>query len=415
MCSSSPSKLPFADRLFYISRHYFTIMKKACAFLFLLTFAPAFPQPLLLSDQARISIITLGPDQREFYEAFGHSAIRVFDPVHGIDYAFNYGVFSFDQPNFYLNFTRGHLLYQLGVYPYPDFKEAYISYNRFVHEQRLTLTAAQRQKIFNYLQWNARPENKSYLYDYFFNNCSTRIRDVFADVLKGEILFDGSFITTHYTIRELERRYLDEQPWGDLGINIGLGHRIDREATPYEYMYLPDYLESSFDHAFIITDGKKVPIVEEKLQVYEAKPVPPDVSFFSPWKVFGSLLAVAAGLSIWDWRRKKRSAWFDVMMLSGTGLLGLTLLFLWFGTDHHACVNNFNLLWALPPNIVAAVLVLTKNKPVWLARYFEYATFLMLIILAAWKFLPQPFTPFLIPLIVTLTLRYAVNWRLLKR
>src|SRR3979490_1211750 len=117
----------------------------------------AFSQAVLLSPQSQISLITFGPDQGEFYEAFGHSAVRVMDPARGIDYAYNYGVFSFNQPNFYLNFTRGHLYYQLGVYAYPDFRDAYISANRFVHEQILQLTPAQRQKLFDYLEWNSLP------------------------------------------------------------------------------------------------------------------------------------------------------------------------------------------------------------------------------------------------------------------
>src|SRR5260221_14161983 len=162
-----------------------------------------FSQGVALCQQSQISLIPFGPDQGEFYEAFGHSSIRILDPTRGIDYAYNYGVFSFNQPNFYLNFTRGHLYYQLGVYPYPDFRDAYISVNRFVHEQVLQLTPGQKQKIFDYLEWNALPENKVYNYDYFYNNCSSKIRDVFADVLKDEILFDGSFIKTDYTIRQL--------------------------------------------------------------------------------------------------------------------------------------------------------------------------------------------------------------------
>jgi hypothetical protein len=389
-------------------------MRKLFVLIFQFVSVLAFSQKVHLSDKAQISIITLGPDQEEFYEAFGHSAIRVYDPTYGIDFAFNYGVFSFDQPNFYLNFTRGHLLYKLGVYPYPDFRDAYISYNRFVHEQVLNLTSKQKQKVFSYLQWNAQPEHQSYYYDYFFNNCSTKIRDVFAEVLAGDVKFDGSFIKTDYSIRELERLYLDYQPWGDVGINIGLGLPIDRKATPYEYMYLPDYLESSFDHA-LIRDGKTDSLlVKEKIVVYQSRPEKPETAFLSPWKVFGSVLALALALTFFDWRRKKVSVWFDVMLLWITGLLGAMLLFLWFGTDHHACVKNFNLLWALPTNLIAGFLLLRKNKPKWLALYFQFAAVLSIIILISWKLLPQQLTVYLIPLIVALMVRYLLNWRLIS-
>ena len=373
-----------------------------------------FSQGVALSQQSQISLITFGPDQGEFYEAFGHSAVRVVDPARGIDYAYNYGVFSFNQPNFYLNFTRGHLYYQLGVYPYPDFRDAYISVNRFVHEQVLQLTPGQKQKIVDYLEWNALPENKVYNYDYFFNNCSSRIRDVFADVLKGEIRFDGSYIKTDYTIRQLTDLYLDQQPWGDLGIDIGLGSTIDRKATPYEYMFLPDYLESGFDHAFVEVSGTSSPLVKEKTVVFQALPEGQEWNWFHPWIVFGFLLVLALALAVFDLRRKKLSTWFDVTFLWVTGFLGLFLLFLWFGTDHHACVKNYNLLWALPTHVFAGVLLLRKNKPAWLPGYFLATAGICLLLLLTWPVLPQFLNYFLIPYVAAILVRTMTLFTLLR-
>jgi hypothetical protein len=374
----------------------------------------AFSQEVALSAQAQISLITFGPDQGEFYEAFGHSAVRIMDPAHGIDYAYNYGVFSFNQPNFYLNFTRGHLYYQLGVYPYPDFRDAYISANRFVHEQVLQLTPGQRQKIFDYLEWNARPENKVYNYDYFYNNCSSRIRDVFADVLKGEIQFDGSYIKTDYTIRQLTDLYLDRQPWGDLGIDIGLGSTIDRKATPYEHMFLPDYLESGFDHAFINLNGTSSSLVREKTVVFQSLPEEEGGNWFHPWTVFGFILVLALALTVFDVRRKRLSTWFDVTFLWLTGLLGVFLLFLWFGTDHHACAKNYNLLWALPTHLFAGVLLLRKNKPAWLPVYFLATAGICLLLLLTWPILPQFLNYFLMPYVAAMLVRSLTIFKLLK-
>jgi hypothetical protein len=375
----------------------------------------AFSQSVQLSEQARISLITFGPDQEEFYEAFGHSAVRVVDSARGIDYAYNYGVFSFNQPNFYLNFTRGHLYAQLGVYLYPDFRDAYISANRSVHEQVLRLTPGQRQKIFDYLEWNALPQNKMYNYDYFYNNCSSKIRDVFADVLKGEIRFDGSFINTHYTIRQLTDLYLDHQPWGDLGIDIGLGSTIDKKATPYEHMFLPDYLESCFDHVFINVDGTFSSIIREKTVIFQSLPEEEKGSWFHPWTVFGFLLVFALALSVFDVRRGKLSTGFDVTLLWVTGLLGAFLLFLWFGTDHHACAKNYNLLWALPTHVYAGILLLKKNKPAWLPYYFLATAGICLLLLLSWPILPQFLNYFLIPFVATLLVRSVTLFKLLKR
>ncbi len=237
-----------------------------------------------LSDDAQISIITCGPTQEELYSAFGHSAIRVYDPNNDIDYAFNYGLFSFDQPNFYLNFARGSSFYILGAQSYPDFEYSYIYYNRSLHAQELQLTTEQKQKVFDFLLWNAKPENRSYRYDYFYDNCATRVRDAFEKVLPGEVKFDSTYITTDYSIRDLTEIYLQQQPWGDLGIDICLGLPMDKKASPYEYMFLPDYIESSFDHATI--NGS--PLVKTKTVIYEAKPEPIE-GLPHPWIVFSLL------------------------------------------------------------------------------------------------------------------------------
>ena len=208
-----------------------------------------------LSPDATISVITCGPWQGELYSAFGHSALRVYDPSQQINDAYNYGVFDFDQPNFYLNFAKGSSYYKLAVWDYQGFVNMYIYDNRFVHEQILNLTPAQKQKVYDFLQWNALPDNRFYRYDYFYDNCATRIRDVFVNVFQDSVVFDGSYVQTNYTIRELTDLYLQDQPWGDLGIDICLGLHMDKTADPYEYMFLPDYIESAFDHATIYQDG----------------------------------------------------------------------------------------------------------------------------------------------------------------
>jgi Domain of unknown function (DUF4105) len=390
-------------------------MKGSVAVLLLFVSTAAFSQSRHLSDKAQISLLTLGPDQEEFYEAFGHSAIRLYDPVLGLDYACNYGMFSFNQPNFYLNFAKGHLNYSLGIQPYPDFRDAYIYYNRFIHEQVLNLSQEQKQKLFEFFQWNAREANKYYLYDYFFNNCSTKIRDIFKDVLKDDIQYDQSFIKTNYTIRQLTDLYLEEQPWGDLGIDIGLGSRIDKTAIPYEYMFLPDYLEYSFDHARIRINGVMEPLVSEKKTVFTAQPDEDKAGWLNPWIVFTSVLLLTLAVSYYDWKRKKLSTWIDFLFLAITGFLGIVLLLLWLATDHHATARNYNLLWALPTNLVAAIAIFFKRRPAWLTTYFLFMAILTILILGTWKILPQQINGFLYPLLVAFAARYLINWQLKRK
>lgn len=383
-------------------------MKKALILLFVLVSTLTVAQRPL-SDSAQISVLTLGPYQGELYSAFGHSAIRVYDPVSGSDLAFNYGVFDFDQPNFYLNFTRGHLLYKLGVYPYDLFRDHYISHNRFVHEQILDLTQTQKQKVYDYLFWNAQPENVNYRYDYFYNNCATKVRDVFVEVFGDSITFDGSYATPGFTVRDLTHSYLSSQPWGELGIEICLGQPMDKELTPYEYMFIPDYIESGFNHATL--NGK--PIVKETVSVYEAKPEETSLSIFHPWIVFGLFLVIVLVITYRDWKRKQLTKWFDVIVFSIVGWLGLLLFILWVATDHRAAANNFNLLWAFPLHAVAAPMILRKKYKGFAKRYFLVAAFIFGLTLILWRFLPQELNVFLIPVVIALGIRSLAITKLL--
>lgn len=383
-------------------------MKKVLLLIFILLSSTAFAQ-MPLSDSAQISVITCGPYQGELYSAFGHSAIRIYDPASGRDLAFNYGVFDFDQPNFYLNFTRGHLLYKLGVYPYDLFRDHYISHNRFVHEQVLDLTQEQKQKVMDYLFWNAQPENVNYLYDYFYNNCATKIRDVFAAVFGDDVKFDGSYVTTNYTIRDLTEIYLQQQPWGDLGIDICLGLPMDKKISAYEYMFLPDYVESGFNHATL--NGN--PIVKKTISVYESKPESESFSLFHPWIFFGLFLVITLMLTYLDWKKKRLTKLFDVIVFSVVGWLGLLLFILWVATDHRAAANNFNLLWAFPLHAVAAPMLFRAKYYGFLKKYFTVTGIVLIATLGLWFVIPQQLNVFLIPFVTALAIRAFVIRKLL--
>lgn len=361
-------------------------------------------QHLTLSPQAEISVITCGRGSDELYTAFGHSAIRVVDPVNRIDYAYNYGVFDFDQPNFYLNYTKGLLLFKLGVYAYPDFVNSYVYYNRWVTEQVLNLSPGQKQKVFEFLEWNALPENETYRYDYFYNNCANKVRDVFAQILGDSIHFDDSYITTSYTIRQLTDLYLTDQPWGDLGIDICLGLPMDKKASPYEYMFLPDYILSSFDHATISHGGAPQPMVKAKVPVFVNLPREPVKAPVHPWVVMGAFALVAFSLSLWDWRRKKLTVWFDGVLFFATGAVGVLLLLLWTATDHQAASGNMNLLWALPSNLIILAAFSKRARPK-VRKYFLLVSIVSLLLLLTWSFLPQQLNNYLLPVVAAIAVR----------
>lgn len=371
-------------------------------------------QDISLSDEADISIITCGPDPNELYSAFGHSAVRVTDPVNRIDYAFNYGVFDFDQPNFYLNFARGRNYYMLAVYQYQDFEWAYKRDGRFIHEQVLQLTPAQKAKVFNFLMWNAQPENRTYRYDYYHDNCATRIRDILVDQLGDGLIVDSTFFEPVHSFRQKTGEYLDPIPWGDLGIDICLGLPIDRTMYANEYMFLPDYIEAFVDNMKVKSDSGWVELVKEKRINNEATVEAWD-SPIHPWVAFSFLLVIIVVISMYDWKQKKLSRWFDVIVFTTAGLIGLLLFVLWLFTDHHDAARNFNLLWAFPLHFFAGLLLLRKRTHNLLSTYFLFCSILLAATLLFWWAIPQQLNVFLTPVVIGLTIRCLINWKLLRR
>jgi hypothetical protein len=236
------------------------------------------------------------------------------------------------------------------------------------------------------------------------------MRDVLVTVLGDEVFFDGSFIKTDYTIRNLTDLYLEEQPWGDLGIDICLGLPMDKKASPYEYMFLPDYVESSFDHATIKSDDGSLPLVKEKLIKYESQPEEAANGLPHPLIVFGGFLLIVLFISYRDWKRKKLTRWFDSVLFGVTGLIGLLLLLLWVATDHKAAATNFNLLWALPTNLVVAF-ALFKNRK-WVTQYFMIAGIIAGATILFWNILPQQLNYMLIPVVLVLATRSGLNYYL---
>ena len=190
----------------------------------------------------KISLLTCDPGD-ELYSTFGHSAIRVVALESGQDLVFNYGTFDFNTPFFYIKFIRRTLDYQLSLTTTDNFLREYNYFKRNVREQELNLSPEQSQAIVAFLQNNYRPENRKYRYDFFFDNCATRITDMLESVLGQSLKWNYPTESDEKTFRNLIDEYVYPLPWSDLGIDLALGAVIDREATEAEKAFLPDYLE----------------------------------------------------------------------------------------------------------------------------------------------------------------------------
>lgn len=379
-------------------------MKNLC-FLLWLCASSVSAQKMILSPQAQINVVTIGPYQGELYSAFGHSGIRVFDPANRLNAFFNYGVFDFDQPYFYLDFARGYLNYRLAVSDYQAHKNFYTSQNRYIHEQVLNLTREQKQEFFDFLVWNAQPENMHYYYDYFYDNCATRIRDAVKITFGDQVHFDGSYVVTDYTIRDLTDLYLQQQPWGDLGIDICLGLPMDKKASPEMYMFLPDYIEEGFNHATIKHGDQTVPLVKRTLEVNEATTEASSTHFFKPTYVFTILAISILIITFIEVNKGMYFKWMDFGIFGVIGLLGWLLLILWLATDHKAAAKNMNLFWAIPFHLPVAFFLIKSGLPNWIKSYFQVNIALQIALLVAWVWLPQDLHNSLIPIVIILTIR----------
>ncbi|MCO4821225.1 MAG: DUF4105 domain-containing protein, partial [Flavobacteriaceae bacterium] len=198
-----------------------------------------------LSSTFEISVLTIAPGT-SLNDAFGHSAFRVKDDTKDLDIVFNYGVYDFDTPNFYTKFAQGKLNYRLAANPFKAFFNSYKAQNRSITEQVLNLSQSEKQNLFNALLENYKPENQYYLYDFFYNNCATKIKDVLNEALNGDIIFNLPENFESKTFRSLIYEKVNSNSWGSLGIDIALGSVIDKTATPEEHMFLPQFIHDFF-------------------------------------------------------------------------------------------------------------------------------------------------------------------------
>ncbi|WP_235004606.1 lipoprotein N-acyltransferase Lnb domain-containing protein [Aequorivita antarctica] len=381
-------------------------MKNYILLLLLLISVSVKAQFVPLSETSEISILTIGPGA-ELYDKFGHSAFRIQDSLNGVDVVFNYGKFDFDTPNFYTKFARGKLLYELGVSYYQPFFESYVAQNRWVKEQTLNLSYTEKQAVSDFLWNNVKPENKKYKYDFFFDNCATKIRDVIQEVLGNKLEFKEDHLKEEYTFRQLIQQNLKANSWGSLGIDIALGAVIDRTAKPIEYQFLPEYVYEGAANAVINRNGTSESLVRQTSVLFENSPTPPENDFFlSPLFVLGFLGLLIVFITYRDFKRKTRSRYLDTFLFFFTGLIGILLLLLWFATDHTATANNYNLLWAFPISLVLIIAISKRNVSPKMKRYVLLLLLLLVLLTIHWTTGVQVFAIGLLPLLIALAVRY---------
>jgi hypothetical protein len=379
---------------------------------FLLLFA-AQATAITLSDSARISLLTCGPGD-ELYAKFGHSAIRIYDPVNHIDVSFNYGFFDFNTPNFYYKFVKGETDYQIGVVDTPDFILEYRMRNINMWEQVLNLQQNEKQDLFDALLVNYRPENRYYRYNFAFDNCATRPRDMITRAIHGKVIFSSSLEKSSDTFLQLMDHYTAETPAILFGMHLVFGVPADKVATLQQSFFLPEKLMQGYATAMIKRDSVEVPLVIATSQPVKITGHEHNPSFdYMPW-IMGFLLLFALYLSSVDKRTQKLSFWFDGLVFGIVGLAGIVVFYMNFFSLHPLVSHNWNLVWMNPLDLVFALLLPFKalRRVVFYLQYFFLVC--VVFILVSLFYLSQTFLFSEILLIVTMGLRSVMYIRLRK-
>lgn len=364
----------------------------------------------ILSPQAQISVLTCG-NGTDIYSLFGHSAVRVSDPALELDIVFNYGTFDFNKPNFTLNFLRGKLLYQLSVSTYEGFLLSYHYEKRSVVEQVLNLNPDEKQILFDKIKDNSMPENREYLYDFFFDNCTTRIRDLFSEKIEG--LEYPTEAIKNISFREMLHENLAAYPWTEFGMDLILGQTTDRQTDIQEQMFLPAYF---YDYLEETNKGTEA-LVESTNRVLEFPEVQQKKGWLTPIAVFctlfifeliGFLLMYITGDQKLFMLLDK--LWFGVLFSSF-----IIFIIMWFLTDHSVCKYNWNIIWTFPWMLAIFWYKRDKKSTLFINSLTIIAS---LVLLCTWVLLPQRMPQaviFIILISLLKSLRHIGVFRLIDR
>ncbi len=313
-------------------------------------------------DNVRISLLTCEPGD-EVYTLYGHTAIRYQDAARGIDLAVNYGMFSFAKPHFVLRFVLGLTDYEMGIEPFNDFCAQYAWRGRGVYEQVLNLTPEEKLAITKAIDTNYEPQNRVYRYNYFYDNCTTRARDMIVNHLQGRVDYGQDKTENATSYRQLARQCASQSPWSRFGNDMLLGLKADFKIDRVQRQFIPANLMNDFEQATI---GGSSP-TPRKLVASSGWVVKPDVQTISqgfplsPTAVMLILAAIILGTTAIEAKLKTRFRWFDAFWFLACGLVGL-LLFVMIFSQHPTVSLNLQILFFCPLSLLYIYAAVKKSK-----------------------------------------------------
>jgi len=369
---------------------------------FLMCFPKIFSQP---AANTEIYLITCGPGT-ETYSIYGHSALRIVMPGEKIDRVYNWGLFDFDTPHFAWNFAKGRLNYMVGGTSMNSFMREYLSEKRYVISQKVNLTPEEIARLISLINENLKPENISYKYDFFYDNCSTRIRDLLEKAVGNKLIYPPSEAGKDPTFRNLINKYQQNFSWLNFGVDILIGAPADKKALFRDRMFLPVEMQKGLSEALVNRDNKMTPLLQspELLLDYET-PVLRSNLFNSPSMAF-TLFFIVVVLLTSSSKRKKLVNIVDITVFSIFSILAVMMIFFNFFADHQQTKMNLNIIWLNPLLIICLImLILKKAGTIW----FRMVFFITAAFLAIMYFLPQGFNLASIPLILIVLVRSSAR------
>ena len=320
--------------------------------------ATAGAQSMTNPDRIQISLLTCSPG-KEVWAQYGHTAIRYYDKESGEDLAINYGIFSLDQTYFIPRFVLGMTDYRMGVQPMDMFLAQYSYEGRGVIEQVLNLSAEDKEVIYKALQENMKPENVVYRYNYFFDNCTTRARDMLVNHLHGKVVYPPA--EEDATFRSMIHKWNNKYEWSQFGEDLLLGVNADRKTTKSEQQFLPENLRSDFDKARY--NGK--PLVKETNVLLDAETEVAEPVFpLSPLSIALIFAVISLVMMLFSYRRQQVYWAWDLALMLTSGLMGIIFFVMIF--SQHPCVSlNFILLFFNPLPLFFLYSIIKKKKVIW--------------------------------------------------
>ena len=359
------------------------------------------PMQAMSSDSIRLSLLTCAPGT-EIYALFGHSAIRYEHPALQRDWVFNYGMFSFSEPNFVMRFVKGETDYQLGVIPYSYFEAEYAERGSSVYQQVLNLTAEEKVNLVKALQENYLPANRVYRYNYFYDNCTTRARDKIEECIDGKVVYTTP--THEVTFRDIIHEYTEGHEWSEFGIDLCLGADADKPIDLRQQMFAPFYMLEAARGAMIQRGDTLVPLVKEEFKVVDVLRTPEPGFPISPMAGACVLLAitlVVVGVGI---RKGHISCVWDGFLFGLQGIGGCVIAFLFFFSVHPTVGSNWMLVLLNPiPLFYLPFMIyqsLGRKKDAYHGVNAAVLTFFMILM----PLIPQEFNLTVLPLALSLWL-----------